>query len=62
MIFTIAQASSLGVGSRSDDVITLQKVLIKKGYLKIANPTNYFGSLTKNGPDPKFRTPSLYNY
>ena len=48
MIFTIAQASSLGVGSRSDDVITLQKVLIKKGYLKIANPTNYFGSLTKN--------------
>jgi len=40
-------ARNLTVGSTGDDVIELQKVLIAAGYLKIAEPTGYFGPLTK---------------
>jgi len=37
----------LTVGKKGDDVTALQQLLISKGYLKIAAPTGYFGSLTK---------------
>lgn len=37
----------LTVGSKGDDVSALQQILIEGGYLKIAAPTGYFGSLTK---------------
>jgi hypothetical protein len=37
----------LTVGSKGDDVSALQSILISKGYLKIASPTSYFGSMTK---------------
>ena len=38
---------NLTVGSRGDDVTTLQSWLISNGYLTIAAPTGYFGPLTK---------------
>lgn len=38
----------LTVGSKGDDVSALQQILIDGGYLKIAAPTGYFGSLTKS--------------
>ncbi len=38
---------NLTVGSRGDDVVALQQVLIGGGYLKISEPTTYFGLLTK---------------
>jgi LPXTG-site transpeptidase (sortase) family protein len=37
---------NLSLGSRGSDVVALQKMLIKKGYLKVA-ATNYFGKLTQ---------------
>ncbi len=37
----------LTVGSRGDDVSSLQQTLISKGYLKISAPTGYFGPLTR---------------
>ncbi len=37
----------LTVGSKGDDVTALQQFLIDGGYLKIAQPTGYFGRLTK---------------
>lgn len=40
--------TDFGVGSRlSPDVTELQKILIADGFLKIAAPTGYFGSLTR---------------
>ena len=38
----------LSVGSTGEDVIELQKILIAGGFLNIANPTDYFGALTKS--------------
>lgn len=37
----------LTVGAKGADVTALQGLLISKGYLKIASPTGYFGSLTQ---------------
>lgn len=39
--------SDLTIGSRGAQVEALQQMLIDGGYLKIAAPTGYFGSLTK---------------
>ena len=47
-VFSSAEATTLKLGSRGSSVATLQQQLIEKGYLKIANPTNYFGSLTRD--------------
>lgn len=38
----------LTLGSKGDDVTALQQTLIDGGYLKVAAPTGYFGSLTKS--------------
>src|SRR5262249_20448076 len=38
----------LTVGSSGADVTSLQQLLISKGYLAIAAPTGYFGSLTQS--------------
>lgn len=38
----------LTVGSKGDDVKALQQTLINGGFLKIAAPTSYFGSLTRD--------------
>lgn len=37
----------LAVGSRGVDVMALQQTLINEGYLKISEPTTYFGPMTK---------------
>ena len=47
MVFTKVEAASLKFNSRGNSVITIQQLLINKGYLKIKSPTNYFGNLTK---------------
>jgi peptidoglycan hydrolase-like protein with peptidoglycan-binding domain len=38
---------NLAFGSRGVDVTELQKILINEGFLKITNPTQYFGPLTR---------------
>lgn len=38
---------NLTVGSKGDDVSALQQILINGGFLNIAAPTGYFGSMTK---------------
>jgi len=40
--------ASMKQGNQGDSVKTLQQMLIDKGYLKINNPTNYFGNMTYN--------------
>ena len=40
-------AQDLAVGSQGADVAALQQMLIDGGYLKISEPTAYFGSVTK---------------
>jgi len=37
----------LTLGSRGDEVSSLQGILISKGFLKISAPTGYFGAMTK---------------
>jgi hypothetical protein len=37
----------LSLGSKGDDVVALQQMLISGGYLKISEPTAYFGSVTE---------------
>lgn len=39
-------STNLGRGSRGEDVIELQGILIAQGYLSISAPTGYFGPLT----------------
>lgn len=43
---TFQFTANLGYGSRGNDVMELQKILIAKGYLKIDAPTGWFGPLT----------------
>jgi peptidoglycan hydrolase-like protein with peptidoglycan-binding domain len=38
---------NLTIGSRGDDVIALQELLMLRGELNLAQPTGYFGPLTK---------------
>ena len=38
---------NLTVGSTGADVMELQKLLVSKGHLVLATPTNYFGNMTK---------------
>ena len=38
---------NMGIGTRSDDVVKLQQILINQGYLRITAPTGYFGPLTQ---------------
>lgn len=38
---------TLRFGSRGEDVRELQKILISQGFLKVANPSSYFGGLTR---------------
>ncbi len=40
-------AVNFGLGTQDEDVTQLQTILITDGYLKVAPPTGYFGSLTK---------------
>jgi peptidoglycan hydrolase-like protein with peptidoglycan-binding domain len=39
-------AQTLTIGSRNQDVMELQKILIDAGYLYVNPPTNYFGPMT----------------
>ena len=39
--------STLSIGSKSQEVTELQKVLIAEGFLKVTPPTGYFGSITQ---------------
>jgi N-acetylmuramoyl-L-alanine amidase len=51
MIFPAGQASAASIlreGSRGTEVTQLQKKLKEQGYFNAANPTGYFGSVTKN--------------
>lgn len=44
LVFT----KNLSIGSKSTDVLRLQKILIAFGYLKTSAPTDYFGQLTSS--------------
>jgi peptidoglycan endopeptidase LytE len=44
----IAEASTLSLGDKGAEVVTLQKSLKKKGYFTYGSITGYYGSVTKN--------------